>query len=63
MPIRIGFVGTGGIANTHFDALSQLEEAQLVAFCDIDSARAERAARGSADALIPTGARCWTLNR
>jgi predicted dehydrogenase len=44
MPIRIGFVGTGGIANTHFDALSQLEEAQLVAFCDIDSARAERAA-------------------
>jgi myo-inositol 2-dehydrogenase/D-chiro-inositol 1-dehydrogenase len=44
MPIRIGFVGTGGIANTHFDALSQLEEARLVAFCDIDSERAERAA-------------------
>lgn len=44
MAIRIGFVGTGGIANTHFDALSQLSEAQLVAFCDIDAARAERAA-------------------
>jgi len=44
MPIRIGFVGTGGIANTHFDALSQLPEAQPVAFCDIDSERAERAA-------------------
>jgi predicted dehydrogenase len=44
MPIRIGFVGTGGIANTHFDALSQLSEAQPVAFCDIDSERAERAA-------------------
>jgi myo-inositol 2-dehydrogenase/D-chiro-inositol 1-dehydrogenase len=44
MPIQIGFVGTGGIANTHFDALSQLPEAQPVAFCDIDSGRAERAA-------------------
>jgi len=44
MPIRIGFVGTGGIANTHFDALSQLPEAQPVAFCDLDSERAERAA-------------------
>lgn len=44
MPIRIGFVGTGGIANTHFDALSQLPEAQPVAFCDIDTERAERAA-------------------
>lgn len=44
MAIRIGFVGTGGIANTHFDALSQLSEAQPIAFCDIDAARAERAA-------------------
>ncbi|MGQ9902213.1 MAG: Gfo/Idh/MocA family protein [Fimbriimonadales bacterium] len=44
MAIRIGFVGTGGIANTHFDALSQVSEAQPVAFCDIDAARAERAA-------------------
>ncbi|BCW94724.1 MAG: Gfo/Idh/MocA family oxidoreductase [Fimbriimonadales bacterium] len=44
MPIRIGFVGTGGIANTHFDALSQLEDAQPVAFCDIDAERAQRAA-------------------
>lgn len=44
MPTRIGFVGTGGIANTHFDALSQLPEAQPVAFCDIDSERANRAA-------------------
>ena len=44
MSTRIGFVGTGGIANTHFDALSQLPEAQPVAFCDIDSERANRAA-------------------
>ncbi|MFN7019657.1 MAG: Gfo/Idh/MocA family oxidoreductase, partial [Fimbriimonadales bacterium] len=45
MPIRIGFVGTGGIAQAHFDALSQIEAAQLVAFCDLDAARAQRAAQ------------------
>ncbi len=44
MAIRIGFVGTGGIANAHFDALSQVEGVQLVAFCDVDKARAESAA-------------------
>jgi predicted dehydrogenase len=44
MPIRIGFVGIGWIAGTHMDALSQLEDAQPVAFCDLDSERAERAA-------------------
>ncbi|MCS6923248.1 MAG: Gfo/Idh/MocA family oxidoreductase, partial [Fimbriimonadales bacterium] len=45
MPIRIGFVGTGGIAQAHFDALSQIEEAQPIAFCDIEAERAERAAQ------------------
>ena len=44
MPLRIGFVGIGWIAGTHMDALSQLEDAQPVAFCDLDSGRAERAA-------------------
>ncbi len=44
MAIRIGFVGTGGIAQAHFDALSQIEGVELVAFCDVDPARAERAA-------------------
>ncbi len=41
MAIRIGFVGTGGIANAHFDALSQIDDVELVGFCDIDLARAE----------------------
>jgi myo-inositol 2-dehydrogenase/D-chiro-inositol 1-dehydrogenase len=44
MPIQIGFVGIGWIAGTHMDALSQLEDAQPVAFCDLDSERANRAA-------------------
>ncbi len=45
MPIRIGFVGAGVIANHHFNTLSQLEEAQPVAFCDPDKTRSEAAAR------------------
>ncbi len=44
MAIRIGFVGTGGIANAHLDALSKIEDVQLVAFCDVDASRAQRAA-------------------
>ncbi len=42
--IRIGFVGTGGIAQAHFDALSRIEDVQLVAFCDVEAVRAEAAA-------------------
>lgn len=45
MAVRIGFVGTGGIAGAHFSTLSRIEDAQLVAFCDVDNARAEAAAR------------------
>jgi myo-inositol 2-dehydrogenase/D-chiro-inositol 1-dehydrogenase len=42
--VRVGFVGTGGIAQTHLEALSRIAGAQLVAFCDVDAARAESAA-------------------
>ena len=45
MAIRIGFVGTGGIAGAHFDTLSQIKDAQLVAFSDVAKDRAEDAAR------------------
>lgn len=45
MPVRIGFVGTGGIAGQHFNTLSQIEDAQLVAFSDVVKAKAEAAAR------------------
>ena len=31
MTIKIGFVGTGGIANHHLRTLAQLDEAELVA--------------------------------
>lgn len=45
MPVRIGFIGCGGIAGTHFNTLSQIDDARLVAFCDLDNSKAEAAAR------------------
>ena len=42
--VRIGFVGAGGIAQAHWDALSKIEGVALVAFCDIEASRAEAAA-------------------
>jgi myo-inositol 2-dehydrogenase/D-chiro-inositol 1-dehydrogenase len=46
MPLQIGFIGMGGIANTHLKALNQMaEEVRLVAFCDTDSSRAEATAQ------------------
>lgn len=45
MAIRIGFIGTGGIAGAHFNTLSRIEDARLVAFCDLDKGRVEAAAR------------------
>jgi Predicted dehydrogenases and related proteins len=43
--VRIGFVGCGGIAQAHMDALSKIEGVQLVAFCDIVPEKAKAAAK------------------
>jgi myo-inositol 2-dehydrogenase/D-chiro-inositol 1-dehydrogenase len=45
VPVRVGFIGAGGIAGAHFDTLSQISDAQMVAFCDVATERAEAAAR------------------
>ena len=45
MPVRIGFIGTGGIAGHHFNQLEKIKDAQLVAFADMNTERAEAAAR------------------
>ena len=42
--VRIGFVGTGGIANHHLEQLGKVEGAQVVALCDVVEARAQEAA-------------------
>lgn len=44
MAVRIGFIGTGGIAGAHRRALAQIPNAKMVAFCDTDAQRAESAA-------------------
>mgnify|MGYP001246199795 CR=1 FL=1 len=44
MSVRIGFIGTGGIAGMHLGLLPNLERAELVAFSDILIDRAEAAA-------------------
>ncbi len=42
--VRVGFIGVGGIANLHINNLSRLEGVELVAFCDVEEARAKAAA-------------------
>ncbi len=41
--IKIGIIGCGRISKNHFDAVSQIQEAEFVAACDvIDSEIASR---------------------
>lgn len=44
MSVRMGFIGTGGIAQGHMDRLSQIEGVELVSFCDVNLDRARAAA-------------------
>lgn len=50
MTLKIGFIGTGGIAGTHLHNLKNIEGVTVSAFCDIQLERAEQAARGWNDA-------------
>jgi predicted dehydrogenase len=44
--LKIGIVGCGGIANNkHMPALKKLDAVEMLAFCDIERDRAEKAAR------------------
>ncbi len=44
-PTRVGLIGCGGIAGNHLAGYRLVEEAELVACCDIDAAKAEDFAR------------------
>src|SRR5690606_4967647 len=53
--LKVAIVGCGGIANgKHLPSLSKVEQVELVAFCDIEVDRAEKAAAqyGVADAKV-----------
>ncbi|MCL6442905.1 MAG: Gfo/Idh/MocA family oxidoreductase [Alicyclobacillus sp.] len=45
MTLRVGFVGTGGIAQAHLANVKQSPLAEIVAVCDIDESRAKAAAQ------------------
>jgi len=45
MAVKIGFVGSGGIAGNHMRQLATLENACMVAFCDVVRDKAEAAAQ------------------
>ena len=55
--LKIGIIGCGGIANgKHMSSIKQLDNVEMVAFCDIIPERAEKAAKeyGTADAKVYT---------
>lgn len=42
MKVRIGFIGTGRIANRHMEKLSKIKDATLVSVCDVEKKEAEK---------------------
>ena len=45
MTVKIGFVGTGGIANHHMRTLAEIPDAKMVAFCDLVEEKSQQAAK------------------
>jgi myo-inositol 2-dehydrogenase/D-chiro-inositol 1-dehydrogenase len=43
MALRVGFVGAGGIANRHMTVLSNMEDVEIAAVCDVQKERAKEA--------------------
>jgi predicted dehydrogenase len=54
--VRLGFIGTGGIAQAHLKRLREIPEAEVVALCDIDEARVRSAAEPLGAAVYTDGA-------
>src|SRR5262249_9939084 len=44
MSVKLGVIGTGGIANHHLKNLVKMDGVEMTAFFDVDSSRAEKAA-------------------
>lgn len=45
MTLKLGFIGTGGVAKAHITNLASIEGATITAFCDLQLERAETAAK------------------
>jgi predicted dehydrogenase len=54
MSLKIGFIGTGGIANNHLKTLAAMEDVSVIAFCDLQLERAQTAAAQWPDARAYT---------
>jgi predicted dehydrogenase len=44
MSVRLGFIGTGGVAQGHMQRFSEMADVEMAAFCDVALDRAEEAA-------------------
>lgn len=44
MPVKVGFVGTGGIANRHLNEANSNPDVEMVGYCDVQIQRAQAAA-------------------
>jgi len=45
MAVKVGFVGTGGIAGSHLKSLKAFKDVQFVAMCDIVAEKAKSRAK------------------
>jgi len=54
--VRIGMIGTGGIAQSHLQRLKEIPEARIVALCDIDAERVRGVAAPFGAAVYTDGA-------
>lgn len=50
MAVKLGFIGTGGIANHHLKNLVQMDGVEMASFYDVDLQRAQKAASAHAGA-------------
>ena len=39
MAVKVGFIGTGGIANAHLSRLARIKDAEVAALCDVEEER------------------------
>jgi predicted dehydrogenase len=61
--VRIGFIGTGGIAQSHIKRLKEVPEAEIDAVCDIDEARVRSVAEPLGAAVYTDGAKLMDVER
>ncbi len=44
MAVKVGFIGTGGIAGAHLNSLKNFDDVEFVAMCDVAEEKAKKRA-------------------